>query len=132
MNVLLGLTENDSTTGPTPPGETPPFPANALVGTNRASSSGSARRVRTLLASARTPDGLQPATDHAACMRVISSRAPFLFNGSLRLPHLGDCTHDGQPDRHGHSSMRRRASATRVSNSVNPIRVIPTPPGWPS
>ena len=28
-----------------------------------------------------------------------SSRAPPLESGSLRFPHLGDCTHDGQPSR---------------------------------
>src|SRR5690349_5864070 len=154
MNVLFGLTEKDSTTGPRGiftlfgvvpplgacdaaggvlPGVAPPLPApSAACGSKRASSSGSARRVRTLPASAATPDGSHAAADYAACMRVISSSAPFLFRGSLRFPHLGDCTQEGQPDRHGHSAIRRRASATSVSNSVNPMRVIPTPPGWPS
>ena len=32
-------------------------------------------------------------------MRLSSSIAPRLFSGSLRLPHLGDCTHEGQPER---------------------------------
>ena len=48
-------------------------------------------------------------------MRLSSSIAPRLFSGSLRLPHLGDCTHDGQPSRQGHSEMRRSASSTRCS-----------------
>ena len=33
--------------------------------------------------------------------------APAFDSGSLRLPHLGDCTHDGQPDSHGHSLTSR-------------------------
>ena len=35
---------------------------------------------------------------------ALSSRAtaPALSSGSLPLPHLGDCTHDGQPVSHGH------------------------------
>ena len=33
-------------------------------------------------------------------------------SGSLRLPHFGDCTHDGQPLSHGHSLTSRWASST--------------------
>ena len=41
-------------------------------------------------------------------------QAPAFDSGSLRLPHFGDCTHDGQPLSHGHSrdqpvARRRRA-----------------------
>ena len=32
---------------------------------------------------------------------------PALSSGSLRLPHFGDCTQDGQPDSHGHSLTSR-------------------------
>ena len=49
--------------------------------------------------------------------RRSSSRAPRLDSGSLRLPHFGDCTHDGQPDLHRHSPIRRWASPTSRSNS---------------
>src|SRR5436190_9783164 len=106
MKVLFGLTEKDSTTGPrrifTLPGAAPPLPARAVEGSKRASGSESARRGRTLLASVCTPDCLRAASDlaadyQAACMRVISSSAPVLFSGSLRFPHFGDCTHEGQP-----------------------------------
>ena len=45
----------------------------------------------------------------------MSSSAPALASGSLRLPHFGDCTHDGQPRSHGHSEISRCASATSVS-----------------
>ena len=48
--------------------------------------------------------------------RRSSSTAPFLFSGSFRLPHLGDCTHEGQPARHGHSDTSAVALATRRSN----------------
>ena len=43
-------------------------------------------------------------------IRAITSSAPAFDSGSLRLPHLGDCTHDGQPDSHGHSLISRCAS----------------------
>ena len=46
-----------------------------------------------------------------------SSRAPPLDSGSLRLPHFGDCTHDGQPDLQRHSPINRFASPTSRSNS---------------
>ena len=35
---------------------------------------------------------------HRCSIRPITSSAPALDSGSLRLPHFGDCTHDGQPD----------------------------------
>ena len=38
-------------------------------------------------------------------------------SGSLRLPHFGDCTHEGQPFSHGHSPMRRCASSTSASKA---------------
>jgi hypothetical protein len=65
-------------------------------------------------------------------MRCINAVEPCLDSGSLRLPHFGDCTHDGHPDSHGHSLTSRCASPTSCSNSLCPIRVIPTPPGCPS
>lgn len=46
----------------------------------------------------------------------ISSSAPALCRGSLRLPHLGLCTQEGQPDSQGHSPIRRAASPSRRSN----------------
>ncbi len=46
----------------------------------------------------------------------ISSSAPCLCSGSLRLPHLGLCTQEGQPDSHGHSAISRSASPSRRSN----------------
>ena len=51
-----------------------------------------------------------------ACSRASSSSAPCLDSGSLRLPHFGDCTHEGQPDLHGHSPISRAASPTSRSN----------------
>jgi hypothetical protein len=50
------------------------------------------------------------------CIVRISSSAPALCSGSLRLPHLGLCTQEGQPDSHGHSPIRRSASPSRRSN----------------
>ena len=59
------------------------------------------------------PEGDQP----ELWSRRNSSRAPRLDSGSLRLPHFGDCTHEGQPERHGHSPINRFASPTSRSNS---------------
>jgi hypothetical protein len=59
--------------------------------------------------------GFEPG--HAASMRPMSSRAPSLARGSLRLPHFGDCTHEGQPFSHGHSEISRCASSTSASNA---------------
>ena len=42
----------------------------------------------------------------------MTSTAPRFDSGSLRLPHFGDCTHDGQPLSHGHSVISRCASST--------------------
>ena len=39
----------------------------------------------------------------SSSIRPSASAQPALDSGSLRLPHLGDCTQDGQPDSHGHS-----------------------------
>ena len=58
-------------------------------------------------------------------IRAITSAAPALDSGSLRLPHLGDCTHDGQPDSHGHSPISRCASPTSASNVAEALRVMP-------
>ena len=67
-----------------------------------------------------------------ASSRSSSSCAPPLESGSLRLPHFGDCTHEGQPSRQRHSLISRCASATSSSKWAKAIRVMPTPPGWPS
>ena len=40
-------------------------------------------------------------------MSFIKAALPAFESGSLRLPHLGDCTQDGQPDSHGHSLTSR-------------------------
>src|SRR5581483_1856297 len=61
-----------------------------------------------------------------------SVNAPSLSRCSLRLPHLGLWTQEGQPRSQGHPSSRRTVSATQPSNSAKPRSVMPTPPGWPS
>jgi hypothetical protein len=40
-------------------------------------------------------------------IRARSSFAPSLDRGSLRLPHLGDCTQEGQPSLQRHSAIKR-------------------------
>ena len=66
-------------------------------------------------------------------MRRMSAAEPRLESGSLRLPHFGDCTHDGQPDSHGHSLDEPvRVGDQLLERSHARSRVIPTPPGCPS
>ena len=60
------------------------------------------------------------------------SPAPAFDSGSLRLPHLGDCTHEGQPLAARTLAIRRCASPTSSSKRAKAVRVMPTPPGWPS
>src|SRR5690606_5892341 len=38
--------------------------------------------------------------------------APDLSSGALPLPHLGDCTQDGQPARHSQSAIAARVAAS--------------------
>ena len=64
--------------------------------------------------------GLQPrlreaATPSARPSGSASRRRRACCSGSLRLPHFGDCTHDGQPASHGHSEISRSASPTSRS-----------------
>jgi hypothetical protein len=60
------------------------------------------------------PQRRDPARQRSS-IRASSSRAPAFASGSLRFPHFGDCTHDGQPSWHGHSKISRCASPTSVS-----------------
>ncbi len=62
-------------------------------------------------------------------MRSRSSRAPALSSGSLRLPHFGLCTHEGQPAAHGQRCRRRAVSSTQSRKRSKPRSVIPTPAG---
>ena len=62
-----------------------------------------------------------------------SSRAAApLSSISLRLPHFGDCTHDGQPSRQRQSPTTRAALATSSAKRSCPRWAMPTPPAWPS
>ena len=62
-------------------------------------------------------DGREVVAHAAASIRPMTSAAPCFDSGSLRLPHLGDCTHEGQPLSHGHSVIRRWASSTSASKA---------------
>src|SRR4051812_41088915 len=76
---------------------TPPVPALAASGTTSATTSIDTSRARTTWAESareRAARGLQRIAQ-TPLTRFSSSAAPFLFSGSLRLPHFGDCTHDG-------------------------------------
>ena len=47
-----------------------------------------------------------------ASARIASSSctAPALSSGSLPLPHLGECTHDGQPSAHSQATIAARVT----------------------
>src|SRR5581483_809355 len=58
--------------------------------------------------------------------------APALSSMSLRLPHFGLWTHEGQPSAHGQPASSRAVSAAQPSNCSKPRSAMPTPPAWPS
>jgi secretion/DNA translocation related TadE-like protein len=43
--------------------------------------------------------------------------APALFSGSLPLPHLGDCTQEGQPAGHSHAAMASRVAVSHGASA---------------
>ena len=55
--------------------------------------------------------------------------APAFDSGSLRLPHLGDCTQEGQPLSHPQESIASRVAPNQVRTASNPRWVKPAPPG---
>src|SRR3954466_587490 len=65
-----------------------------------------------------------------ASIRRSSPSAPALSSGSLRLPHFGLWTQDGQPVSHGQPSSSRAVSSTQPSKTSKPRSAIPTPPTW--
>src|SRR5690606_8760043 len=54
-----------------------------------------------------------PQRGACASRRSSTTPAPRLLSGLLPLPHLGDCTHDGQPSRHGHEATASRVARTQ-------------------
>ncbi len=63
-------------------------------------------------------------------LRSRNSRiAPALSRYSLKLPHLGDCTHDGQPSAHEHRSIRSSVARTWSVAASKASSAIPAPPG---
>src|SRR4051794_27278960 len=101
---------------------TPPL----VVVASAASGTASANTSDTTIRARITWSGSAVAHGRAAVQRIAqtpvtrfsSSAAPFLLSGSFRLPHFGDCTHEGQPDLHGHSEISRSASSQIRSNAL--------------
>ena len=58
--------------------------------------------------------GWEPAASKVTSRRVT---ARVLSSGSLPLPHFGDCTQDGQPDRQGHPAMASRVPVSHCSSA---------------
>ena len=56
------------------------------------------------------PDFYEPAGGASARIASSSCTAPALSSGSLPLPHLGECTHDGQPSAHSQASIAARVT----------------------
>src|SRR4029079_9464403 len=61
-----------------------------------------------------------------------SRSAPALSSGLFWLPHLGDCTHEGQPSKHSHAAMVSRVAVSQSRAAAKPRSAKPAPPGWPS
>ncbi len=74
-----------------------------------------------------TPDSFRSCDRHAgrAVMRRSSSSAPRFDSGSLRLPHLGDCTHEGQP------SLARALPDQPLRVPDQPLELVIATPGDP-
>ena len=53
-------------------------------------------------------------------IRSRSTRAPALSSGSLRFPHFGLCTHDGQPAVHGQRCSRSGRVLDPVFEAIEP------------
>jgi secretion/DNA translocation related TadE-like protein len=73
-------------------------------------------------------------TAAASSSRTTSSTrtAPALSSGSLPLPHLGDCTHDGHPLSHSQVATVARVACSHWRSTANPRSLKPAPPGCPS
>src|SRR4051794_22748502 len=59
-------------------------------------------------------------------------RAPPLSSGLFWFPHLGDCTHEGQPSKHSQAAMVSRVAVSQWRAAAKPRSAKPAPPGWPS
>ena len=56
------------------------------------------------------PDFYELAAGASARIASSSCTAPALSSGSLPLPHLGECTHDGQPSAHSQATIAARVT----------------------
>jgi secretion/DNA translocation related TadE-like protein len=67
----------------------------------------------------------------ASSSRTTSSTrtAPALSSGSLPLPHLGDCTQDGQPLSHSQLATVARVACSQRRSTAKPRSLKPAPPG---
>ena len=45
----------------------------------------------------------------------VQTASPALSSGLLPLPHLGDCTHDGQPASHRHEAIASRVAPSHAA-----------------
>ena len=74
-----------------------------------------------------------PAVPYTSAMlrsiAVRSARAPCLLSGSLRLPHLGECTQEGQPFSHPQLSIASRVALSHCATALKPRSLMPAPPG---
>ena len=59
------------------------------------------------------PDFYELAGGASARIALSSCTAPALSSGSLPLPHLGECTHDGQPSAHSQASIAARVTRSQ-------------------
>ena len=80
----------------------------------------------------RRPTSQRAPPSPNACSTTSSTRtAPGLSSGALPLPHLGDCTHEGQPVRHSHPEIAARVAASQRGSTSCPRSAKPAAAGVP-
>src|SRR5260370_37610901 len=67
-------------------------------------------------------------TGHPARSVSSSATAPRLESGWLAWPHLGDCTHDGQPASQSQLAMAALVARSHSAAAVEPRSADPAPP----
>lgn len=105
--------------------------AGDLPGSAAAPTPGPGLRRSTCCGDTGTADAAAaPAGTGEAARTASSSRAAAaLSRGSFPLPHLGDCTQDGQPVSHSQSPSTARVARSQVAAQRYPRSANPAPPG---
>ncbi len=108
-------------TGSTAPRPSPAGPAPDAAGRRRSTRSPADRPP----SPDSGPGGARRARPARRARRRAPRTAPALSSGALPLPHLGDCTQDGQPVRHSQSRIAARVAASQRPSTACPRSAKP-------